>query len=261
MPWTRGAGCRRAKTGNNDTFLKMLLTSFNDYKDQLRKTWKKASHDLDEDSIHDLRVASRRMGALLLLVESVLGEDRSSKARRNIKRVMKKLGPLRDVQVQMVIAKKWKQSQSVKRFEDSLKRTERKEKNRVRHYLSQHRKKSILQELRSFEKDAAKRLKKIPEATIKNSTQTTLSIQRLDLKAARKAITPADLTSLHAARRTARKLRYCLEASAETVGAAPESELQELRRYQTQLGNKRDRQLLQTKFEDWQKQGKSFVNG
>src|SRR5678815_2719598 len=73
MPWTRGAGCRRAKTANNDTFLKMLLTSFKDYKDQLRKTWKKASHDLDEDSIHDLRVASRRMGALLLLVEYVLG--------------------------------------------------------------------------------------------------------------------------------------------------------------------------------------------
>ena len=66
----------------------MPLSSLKEYRDQFRKVWKKARRAMDEDSIHDLRVASRRMAASLLLVESVLGEDRSSKVRRRIKRLM-----------------------------------------------------------------------------------------------------------------------------------------------------------------------------
>lgn len=230
----------------------MPLCSFKDYQDDLGKAWRKACHGLDEDSIHNLRVASRRMGSSLLLVESVLEEERSSKARRRIKRLMKKLGNLRDIQVLILLAKKWKRTQNVQRFTDSLERTERQERDRVRDYLSRHRKQSILQELRDFEKDAARRLKRIPQTTIRARIQSDLAAQRKDLEAARKAMAPSDLKSLHALRITARRLRYCLEAAAEIVGPAPRSELQRLRRYQTQLGNKRDLQLLQAKFEEWQ---------
>jgi CHAD domain-containing protein len=235
----------------------MPLSSLKDYRDQLRKAWKKARRDLDEDSIHDLRVAARRVGASLLLVESVRGEDKTAKARRRVKRLMKKLGTLRDIQVQILIVKKWGRAENVRQFANSLERIERKEKARVRDYLSQHRKNSILQQLKDFERNAGRSLKKLPEATIQTSIQRALSLQRGDLETARKAMAPSDPRSLHAVRRTARKLRYCLEAAAETVGAAPQSELQRLRRIQTQLGNKRDRQLLQTKFEEWQKGTKS----
>jgi CHAD domain-containing protein len=165
---------------------------------------------------------------------------------------MKKLGHLRDVQVQILLAKKWKRTQNVRRFTDSLKRAERQERDRVRDYLSRHRKQSILQELRDFEKDAARRLKRTPQATIRARIQSALSAQRKNLEAARKAMVPSDPKSLHAVRKTARRLRYCLEAAAEIVGRAQRSELQRLRRDQTQLGNKRDLQLLQAKFEEWQ---------
>jgi CHAD domain-containing protein len=232
----------------------MPLSSLKEYRDQLRKAWKKARRDLEEDSIHDLRVAARRVGASLLLVESVRGEDQSSKARRRVKRLMKRLGSLRDIQVQiLIVKKKWKRTENVRQFADSLERTERKERDRVRDYLSDHRKNSILQELRDFEKDATRSLKRVPEPTIQSNIQRALSLQRMNLEAARKAMAPSDPLSLHAVRRTARKLRYCLEAAAETVGAAPQSELQRLRRVQTQLGNKRDRQLLQAKFAEWRR--------
>jgi len=234
----------------------MPLSSLKEYRDQFRKVWKKARRAMDEGSIHDLRVASRRMAASLLLMESVLGEDRSSKVRRRIKRLMKKLGPLRDVQVQIQLVKKWDPSESTQRFEDSLKEIEQQERDRVRDYLGQNRKENILQELRDFQKDAAKRLKKISQATLQAGIRSALSVQRMDLEAARNAMALSDGKSLHAVRRTARKLRYCLEAAAEIVGAPPKSELGRLRRYQTQLGNKRDLQLLQVKFQEWQQNGK-----
>jgi CHAD domain-containing protein len=231
----------------------MSLSSFKEYRDQLRKTWKDASQNMDEDSIHDLRVASRRMGASLLLLESVLGADRPSKARRQLKRLMKKLGALRDIQVQVAIVEKWKGTESILKFRESLERTERREKDRARDYLSSYRKKKILQELKDFERDAVKRLKDIPEAAIKTSMEITISVQRINLEAARNARVPTDPRSLHAVRRTARKLRYCLEAAAETVGAASRSELQRLKKTQTELGNQRDQQLLKVKFEEWQR--------
>jgi CHAD domain-containing protein len=233
----------------------MSLSSFKEYRDQLRKTWKGARQKLDEDSVHDLRVASRRMGASLLLLEAALGEDRPSKARRQLKRLMKKLGPLRDVQVQVAIVGKWKRTESILGFTESLERAERTERDRARDYLSSHRKKKILQELKDFERDAVKRLKDIPEAAIKTSMEGAISALRIDLEAARKAMVARDLRSLHAVRRTARKLRYCLEAAAETVGAPSRGELQRLRKTQTELGNQRDQQLLKTKFEEWQKNG------
>jgi CHAD domain-containing protein len=231
----------------------MPLSSLKDYRDELRKAWKKARHGLDEESIHDLRVASRRMGSSLLLLESVLLEERSSKARRRIKRLMKKLGPLRDIQVQILIVKKWQRTGNVQHFGDSLERAEWQERDRVRDYLSQHRRQGILRDLRDFEKDAAKRLQKIPQATIQARIRSELSVQRMDLEAARKAMVPSDPSSLHAVRKTARRLRYCLEAAGEIVGTAPHSEVQRLRKYQTELGNKRDLQLLEAKFEEWQR--------
>ena len=232
----------------------MPLSSLKEYRDQLRKAWKKARRDLDEESIHDLRVASRRMGALLLLVESALGEDRSSKVRRRIKRVMKKLGPLRDIQVQISLVKKWKPTANVEQFKDSLEHTQRQERKRAADYLSTARKEKILQELKDFEKDAAKGLKKVPQSTMKARIHSTLAVQRMDLEAARRAMTPTDPRFLHAARRAARKLRYCLEAAGEPAGRSAPSEIRRLRRQQTELGNKRDLLLLQSKFGEWQRE-------
>jgi CHAD domain-containing protein len=231
----------------------MPAPSPKEYRSQLRKAWRKARHSLDEDSVHDLRVASRRMSAALLLLESVLRKDRSSKARRGVTRLTKKLGPLRDIQVQIRIVRTWNRTVDLQRFENSLVRTERQEKNRVLDYLSPRRQKRILQQLKAFEKESATQLRDIPQATIQRRLQNALSVRRMDLQAARKAMTPSDLASLHTVRRAARKLRYCLEAATETVDPAQRAELQRLRRYQTDFGNKRDQQLLAGKFEEWQR--------
>jgi len=232
----------------------MRAPSLKEYRTQLRKAWRKARHSLGEDSIHDLRVAARRVAASLLLLESVVGEDRSSKARRGVKRLTKKLGPLRDIQVQIRIVRTWRRTIKIQRFENSLARAERQESNRVRDYLSQRRQKRILEQLKDFEKDTATQLKDIMQATIQRRLQSALSVQRIDLEAARRAMAPSDPSSLHTVRRAARKLRYCLEAAMETA-TVRQSELQRLRSFQTDFGNKRDQQLLASKFEEWQRKG------
>src|SRR5262245_39125417 len=120
---------------SENILVRSLLKTVWDNWDELRKTWKGVRQKMDEDSIHDLRVASRRVGAGLFLLEAILQDDRSSKARRRLKRLMKKLGPLRDVQVQISIVEKWKRRGNLGKFKKLLRDAEKKERARVRQYL------------------------------------------------------------------------------------------------------------------------------
>src|SRR5829696_9200569 len=102
-----------------------LLNITKEYRDDLRKAWKEARRTLKEDKVHDLRVAARRTIVAMRLVESALGKRHPSKPRRRIRKIMKRLGALRDIQVQITAVEKWKPSENVGRFLKSLKQNER----------------------------------------------------------------------------------------------------------------------------------------
>jgi CHAD domain-containing protein len=236
---------------SENLLVRALLKTTMEYWDQLRRSWKDVRRDASEASIHDLRVASRRLGAALGLVESILQEVSASKARRRLKKLMEKLGPLRDVQVQIGIVKKWRRKGGVEKFKELLQRTERRESGRIHRYLSADRKGGIRQALKAFEGKASKPLKEMPAETIKARIEESLNTQRADLEVARKNLVRTDPKSLHALRRTARKLRYSLEAASSAIGAAPEAEVHRLRQLQTSLGHQRDLQILKERFQKW----------
>lgn len=228
-----------------------------EYWDQLRKAWRGVRHDFDAASIHDLRSASRRVVSALLLLEAAAGIGHTPKARRRIKRLIKRLGLLRDVQVQISIVEKWKGSGATGRFLNSLKALETKERRSVRHYLTGDRKQKFHRSLKAFERDVEKYLRKRPLKSIQTEIKIALNAQRQALSNARKSGS-SEPESLHLLRTTARKLRYCLEAAASTIGPAPKSESQRLRRYQTELGRQRDLQIVKDEFEQWcRKNGRS----
>ena len=232
-----------------------LLRTADDYRDDFRKAWNDARSHLDEKSIHDLRVATRRMSSALLLLETVLEEDGASKARRGTRRVIKKLGPLRDIQVQITLVTKWKSTDSVTRFLGWLKGQEERHKRRGRDYLAAHRRKQLLQGLKDFLRKAERRLKKIPQADVQARLETALAQQRRNVETALQNMTPRDPVSLHTLRIASRKLRYCLEAAARVAGAPSPSEIENLRRKQTELGQQRDLHLLDEEYKEWQANG------
>lgn len=232
-----------------------LVKTADDYRGDLRKAWNDARTRLDEKSIHDLRVATRRMNSALLLLETVLEENGTSKARRLTKRVMKKLGPLRDIQVQVALVRKWKASQNVTRFLEWLEETEQRQRRRVRDYMGSHRRRQLLQEVKDFQRKAEKRLKKVPQASVKTRLAAGIAQQRRNVETARQNGVPTNPDSLHALRIASRKLRYCLEAAGKAVGAPHRSEVEKLRRKQTELGNERDLHLLDEKYKEWKENG------
>lgn len=58
--------------------------------------WKKASQTLEEEQLHDLRVASRRLREALALFETCFSKDEMKKLSKRVRRVTRMLGPVRN---------------------------------------------------------------------------------------------------------------------------------------------------------------------
>ncbi|MBM2840633.1 MAG: hypothetical protein HW412_1161 [Bacteroidetes bacterium] len=78
----------------------------------LRKRWlifvrqlNRCRKQSSEPAVHDLRVATRRLMAALDLLAAIIPERQVSRARLQLKRLLKTMAPLRDTQVQLLAAK------------------------------------------------------------------------------------------------------------------------------------------------------------
>lgn len=76
-----------------------LLCYLDELMEELHDNVPKALKDFDEDGIHDARVATRRLKATLSLLQAVLSEDHRKDFEKVLKKLRRRLGPLRDLDV------------------------------------------------------------------------------------------------------------------------------------------------------------------
>jgi triphosphatase len=69
--------------------------------DELRDNAAKALREFDQDAIHQARVATRRLKAALDLMEPVLGGEERKPFSKALKKLRRRLGPLRDLDVML----------------------------------------------------------------------------------------------------------------------------------------------------------------
>jgi CHAD domain-containing protein len=67
--------------------------------DELHHSIPRAIREFDSDAIHDARVATRRLKAAMTLLEFVLTKERRDEFEKVLKKIRKRLGPLRDLDV------------------------------------------------------------------------------------------------------------------------------------------------------------------
>ena len=81
--------------------LPFLAESFTDRWDTYRRNVKRCRHEFSEDAVHDVRVAARRLVAMLDIARSLEPHPRIQKVRRVLKRQLDDLDDLHDVQVML----------------------------------------------------------------------------------------------------------------------------------------------------------------
>src|SRR5882672_8508591 len=78
-----------------------LLSSVDKSWKQFSSAWKKARSKGSEKAVHDLRVSTRRLIANLELARTISRDEKIAGVRKQFKKVLKRMGPLRDLQVQL----------------------------------------------------------------------------------------------------------------------------------------------------------------
>src|SRR5688572_2960842 len=84
----------------------ILLEALDTRWGRLRDGWDRARRKNSESAVHDLRVASRRLLAVLDTMESLFDHSGIGDSRRRVKKLLQALSPLRDVQVQAAYVSK-----------------------------------------------------------------------------------------------------------------------------------------------------------
>lgn len=95
---TSGGGGRRAA--------EILDAATNERWRRYRECARACRRSCSERNVHDLRVATRRLLAVISVVEIALGVPRSRTLRNRLKKRLRAFGPLRDLQVQILFCRR-----------------------------------------------------------------------------------------------------------------------------------------------------------
>jgi CHAD domain-containing protein len=108
----------------------ILLDALDTHWRRLRKEWHQNRKKDSEAAVHDLRVASRRLLAVLDTLESLVGDSGIKESRRPVKKLLQSLSSLRDAHVQAAyISKMIRSFPELKPFKNSF---DKKQQNRVK---------------------------------------------------------------------------------------------------------------------------------
>ena len=232
----------------------MLIEGTTKNWNQFTGEWKKSLGAPEENNVHGLRVAGRRQIASLRLIEAGcrIGPRRS--ARRRIKRIIKRLGPLRDLQVHLEILADATRPSDLAAFRKYLNVEQQKERKRLQQYLTTERMAKLQLLMEKALRSASRRLQKVSVTSLRSRTKSVIQSEREKLQKARRRMSESNPGSLHAVRISAKTLRYSLEAAEAVLGKGLRPEMRRLHHEQDTLGHRRDLYVARKRYERWARQ-------
>ena len=218
-----------------------LLESFDQRWEEYRATLKTCRAEFSEPAVHDLRVSTRRLLAVLEIIQALDPQPRLRRLRRFLKNRLDGFDNLRDVQVMLASVsensaaqpalapyKKYLEKKEKRLFRAAGKQVRAIKTNRFNRRMSRVREALLV--LRGME---------LPSKLLQLvDTAYQLVLERYAL------IDPANPASIHRVRVAFKKFRYTLECVYPVVPGFPESQFERMHAYQTLMGNIQDAQVF-----------------
>jgi CHAD domain-containing protein len=224
-----------------------LATALNARWQTYHKQLRQCQDDFTEEGVHELRVATRRLLAQLVLLECVAPSVSLEKGRRILKRRLAALGDLRDTQVQrlflehqaarfpeLALLHAW-----LRRRERRLAKTAVGKVNRWKNGKLEKRISAIAAELTTSAHRS--RAQSQLASTVLRTTANAFdeAVQR------RRAIDLADLRTIHQTRVAFKRFRYMVESLSPALTGLRKRQLRPLAYYQRKMGIIQDLEVLQ----------------
>ncbi len=224
--------------------MSILRRALDDAWRRLRKHWNRARREYCDDAVHDLRVASRRLLAVLDTLRSLVRDPKIEVCRRRVKKSIGALSPLRDVQVLRAnVSRMERRYPALKDFQKSLQDKEEQIARRVRKLLEKGPKLGGV---------IAKAKKRAQNHVNKHSILETVD-KRYDAVLRRaKEVNPADTATIHRFRLAFKRFRYTVEAVHQLIKKEmTEARLEQLHGFQTAMGEIQDIEVFSKSLLKW----------
>jgi CHAD domain-containing protein len=215
----------------------------------LRKELAKVRQVGDEETVHDARVASRRLRSALLLLAEVEGSKKLRRRARQIRDITRTLGTLRDTDVQLLfVAHRLQEAINPQDHRAGLlclqawlERKRHRRFRRVRRSLTRLRRQKTLKKLQAAWEDAPA-APTAEEKVLLREQLSPLLLARLGGVMGQLAILehPEDAAALHSLRIALKQLRYTLEILAPLFATELAAVLAVVKDLQTLLGDIHD---------------------
>ena len=240
-------------TSNSGTSLlvETLEKRWKTYRSELKRCQEESS----EEAIHDLRVATRRLLALMDLLRSISPHPRLQKLRRTFKMQLDSLDDLRDTQVMLVeVSETFSELPELAPFQEYLLKREK--------VLL----KSTLKEIRSFKPtNVRKQLDTTHKALLKKEKekhQQAALLQIVDdafetIVRRFQRIEPTHPATIHRVRIAFKKFRYMVEIVHPLISNFPVDNFKHMHNYQGMMGDVQDLEIFLATFEIFASKDKS----
>jgi CHAD domain-containing protein len=195
-----------------------------------------------QKSIHQLRVETRRVLALLDLLHALHPDASLAKLSKNFEKRLKQFGSLRDVQVQLQLLRAvWDRHPEALPFKQFLKRREEKLETRLAHCLAKTKPTAGNRKLKELEKS----LLQAPSQPIELARVRRLLTGRFDrVQQARQAVRSDDPALVHRLRIAFKSYRYLVELLDPIYPACTPRQLKRMKEYQRAAGRIQDLEML-----------------
>ncbi len=227
-------------------FRGLLLDSLDDRWRTFRTELKRCQKQYSAESVHDLRVATRRLISTLELLASIYPKGNLRKARRTLKRHLEMFGPLRDAQVQLLsVYKKLPAFPELQRFYDDLVEHE----GKLVQDLSTEVKRVKTAKLGRAIRATAKRLETLldmPEKLQEKRAEALGAAEAAFNRVVERklAVDPTDSVTIHRMRVAFKKFRYMVEALAPMLDWVTSKRLKAMNAFQGSMGDIQDAEIL-----------------
>jgi len=219
-----------------------------------RSRWEAYRARLDEyrkepsaESVHEMRVASRRLASQLMVLSCVVGGRKPHKIRRMLKRQLRSLGTLRDLHVQQrFLEQQASRFPGVVQLREELQRKERGLVRPAARRMSNSKIKRLQRWIEGLEEELAQvaidatKQEKLEAAAwhcAEDAFAETVRCWRL--------ISLSDLRTIHRTRVAFKKFRYIVESLPPEMSGLSKRQLRRLAYYQRKMGNIQDLEVIQ----------------
>lgn len=221
-----------------------------------RSELKRCQDEVTEEAVHDLRVATRRLLALIDLLRAVAPHPRLRKLRRTLKDQLNDLNGLRDTQVMLIaVSESLDDFPEIEFFQKFL---HKREKRLLR---------STGKAIKSFKHSGfSKRMATIRKKILKKKLNTVPDSQLLQAADDQFGVVlhryhhvdPSNPATIHRMRVAFKKFRYIVEIIRPLIPTLPEENLNPMHDYQSAMGNIQDAEVMLSTFQDFAERDVSY---